>query len=143
MTVAGPRVSFALGRDVPALAAFARTSRSSGVPTTALLAQGVVTSLIVVTGTVDQIQQYAGFTLALFSSLAVSCVIVLRFRMPDHVRPFRTWGYPLTPIFYLVVTGWTMVWAFQGRPTESLLALLTVAVGGVLFLLRGRGGHET
>ena len=86
-------------------------------------------------GRVDQIQQYAGFTLTLFASLAVSCVIVLRRRRPDLARPFRTWGYPATPLFFLAVSAWMMVWAFRGRPVESTLSLLTVAAGGVAFLL--------
>lgn len=138
MTVAGPRVTFALGRDVPLLRRLAETDARGGAPRNALIAQAVVTSILVLSGRVDQIQQYAGFTLALFSSLAVSCVIVLRFKRPDLPRPFRTWGYPATPLFYLAVTGWTMLWAFQGRPMESLLALATVVVGGVLFLAMTR-----
>ena len=141
MTIAGPRVTLALGRDVAVLRRLAETDAKGGAPRNALIAQGVVTSILVLSGRVDQIQQYAGFTLALFSSLAVSCVIVLRFKRPDLPRPFRTWGYPATPLFYLAVTGWTMLWAFQGRPVESLLALATVVVGGVLFVAMTRAGR--
>jgi APA family basic amino acid/polyamine antiporter len=132
MTIAGPRVYYALGRDVSTFGFLAVTTRS-GVPINALLVQATVASLFIVSGRVDQILQYAGFTLALMSALAVSCVIVLRFRRPDMARPFRTWAYPFPPLFYLTVTGWTMVWAFRGRPLESSLALLTVAAGGALF----------
>ncbi|MFQ5418339.1 MAG: amino acid permease, partial [Myxococcota bacterium] len=106
---------------------------ASGAPTNALLVQGAVASVIIVSGRVDQILQYAGFTLALMSALAVSSVIVLRFRRPDMPRPFRTWAYPVPPLFFLAVTIWTMLWAFRGRPLESSLALLTVASGGVIF----------
>ena len=110
---------------------------SRGVPANALILQGLVTSIIIVSGRIDQIMQYAGFTLALFASLAVSCVIVLRIRSPDMPRPFRTWGYPLTPILFLSVSGWMMFWAFQGRPVESTLGLLTAALGGVVFFATG------
>ncbi len=79
--------------------------------------------------------------LTLFASLAVSCVIALRIRRPEMPRPFRCWGYPWTPLFFLAVSGWMMVWAIRGRPVESLLALLTVAAGGLLFYLtRPRAG---
>jgi APA family basic amino acid/polyamine antiporter len=140
MTVAGPRVYYALGRDFPAFSLLARTGGGRGVPVSALLLQGLVTSAIILSGRIDQIMQYAGFTLTLFASLAVSCVITLRIRHPEMVRPFRCWGYPWTPIFFLTVSGWMMIWAVRGRPVESLLALLTVAVGGLLFrLTRGRG----
>lgn len=132
MTIAGPRVYYALGRDVSSFRLLAVTG-ASGAPTNALLVQGAVASVIIVSGRVDQILQYAGFTLALMSALAVSSVIVLRFRRPDMPRPFRTWAYPVPPLFFLAVTIWTMLWAFRGRPLESSLALLTVASGGVIF----------
>ncbi len=134
MTIAGPRVYYALGRDFP-LFSFLAKARGTGSPATALFLQGVVTSLIIVSGRIDQIQQYVGFTLVLFASLAVSCVIVLRVRRPDLKRPFRAWGYPITPLLFLCVSGWMMYWAFQGRPVESTLSLLTVLVGGVIFFL--------
>jgi APA family basic amino acid/polyamine antiporter len=88
---------------------------------------------------VDQIQQYAGFTLSLFASLAVSCVIVLRLRRPGATRPFRAWGYPWTPVLFLTVSAWMMFWAFRGRPLESSLGLATVVAGGVLFAVQRRG----
>ena len=132
MTLAGPRVYYALGRDFAPFAFLAKV-RPTGAPVAALLTQGIVTSIIILSGRVDQIQQYAGFTLTLFSSLAVSCVIVLRIRRPELERPFRAWGYPVTPLLFLGVSGWMMYWAFRGRPLESVLALLTVLLGGLIF----------
>jgi len=143
MTMAGPRVYYALGKDFPLFASLSRT-RPTGAPAFALVAQGVVTSLIIVSGRVDQIQQYAGFTLSLFASLAVSCVIVLRVRRPEAERPFRAWAYPLSPLLFMAVSVWMMYWAFQGRPLESTLALLTVVLGGVIFAVTGaRNTPET
>ncbi len=132
MTLAGPRVYYALGKDFTPFALLSRT-RGSGAPAVALVTQGIVTSIIILSGRVDQIQQYAGFTLTLFASLAVSCVIVLRVRRPELKRPFRAWGYPLSPLLFLAVSVWMMYWAFQGRPVESFLSLLTVLLGGLIF----------
>ncbi|MEJ2160166.1 MAG: amino acid permease [Chromatiales bacterium] len=132
MTIAGPRVYYALGQDVMKFRALTRTNRG-GAPINALLLQGLVTSLIIMSGSVDQILSYAGFTLALMSALAVSCVLVLRVKKPDMPRPFRVWAYPFPPLFFMIVSLWTMYWAFQGRPVESTLALLTVAMGGGIF----------
>jgi APA family basic amino acid/polyamine antiporter len=82
---------------------------------------------------VDQIQQYVGFTLTLFASIAISCVIVLRFKRPQMERPFRTWGYPVTPLLFLAVSAWALIWNFRGRPLESILSLVTVLLGGAVF----------
>jgi APA family basic amino acid/polyamine antiporter len=144
MTMAGPRVYYALGRDFPPFAALSRTG-AGGSPEVALITQGVVTSFMILSGRVDQIQQYAGFTLSLFATLAVSCVIVLRVRRPDAERPFRAWGYPLSPLLFMGVSLWMMYWAFQGRPVESTLGLLTVVVGGIVFAgtVVGRGARRS
>jgi APA family basic amino acid/polyamine antiporter len=133
MTIAGPRVYYAVGQDYPLFGFLSRTDASRGSPVAALLLQGTVTTLIIVSGSIDQIMQYAGFTLTLFASLAVSCVIVLRFRRPELSRPFRTWGYPATPLLFLSVSAWMMFWSMRGRPLESTLAFLTVLAGGLLF----------
>ena len=139
MTIAGPRVYYALGSDSPVFAFLSRTTSTTGAPLTALLVQGVVTSAVLLLGRVDQIQQYSGFTLTLFASLAVSCVIVRRIRHPEMPRPFRVFAYPLTPLLFIGVSLWMMYWALQGRPLESLLALATVGLGGILFLATSRG----
>ena len=141
MTLVGPRVYYALGKDFTPFSFLSRTRRT-GAPAVALIIQGIVTSIIIFSGRVDQIQQYAGFTLTLFASLAVSCVIVLRVRNPEWKRPFRAWGYPLSPILFLAMSGWMMFWAFQGRPLESILSLVTVFVGGLIFALFLRRGSS-
>lgn len=138
MTLAGPRVYYAAGRDTPALR-WLSTTRADGTPMRSLLLQGLVTSAIILAGSVDQIMQYAGFTLSLFASLAVASVLVLRVRRPDLPRPFRVPAYPLPPLLFLGVSTWMMLWAFQARPVESTLGLLTVAAGGVAYLLTRRG----
>jgi APA family basic amino acid/polyamine antiporter len=89
--------------------------------------------VMILSGRVDQIQQYVGFTLTLFASIAISCVIVLRRRRPQMERPFRAWGYPVTPMLFLAISIWTLIWNFRGRPVESVLSLLTVLAGGAVF----------
>lgn len=138
MTAVGPRVYYAAGRDHARLARLASVRPGTGAPLPALVVQGAVTSLFIVLGKVDQIQQYAGFTLSLFATLAVTSLIVLRVRRPEMPRPFRVWAYPLTPLLFIVVSVWMMFWAFRGRPVESALGLLTVAVSGLAHPLLGR-----
>lgn len=138
MTIAGPRVYFALGRDYTPLRFLSHTGKTTGGPSTALLLQGIVVSLMIVVGRVDQLQQYAGFTLSLFATLAVAAVVVLRIRRPTMERPFRVWGYPLTPFLFVAVSLWMMFWAAQGRPIECMLGALTVGVGGLLHVVAAR-----
>ncbi|MGD8859009.1 MAG: amino acid permease [Myxococcales bacterium] len=132
MTAVGPRVYYAAGRDSALLGRLSTVADDGGAPRSALILQGAVTSAIVALGTVDQIQQYAGFTLSLFATLAVAAVIVLRRRAPGRALPFRAWGYPITPLLFIAVSLWMMFWAATARPVESALGLATVAVCGAL-----------
>jgi APA family basic amino acid/polyamine antiporter len=135
MTIAGPRVYYALGTDFKNLGWLARTKEGSSVPISALVLQGIITTVLILSARIDQIIQYAGFTLALFSSLAVSCVIVLRRRHPHLTRPFKVIAYPLTPLFFLVASGWIMAWNLIGEYwLESLLSLATVVLAALLFV---------
>ena len=61
--------------------------------------------------------------------LAVAGVFVLRRREPQRERPYRVWGYPLVPIFFLVLMTAVLVVGFVNRPKPSLIALATVAAG--------------
>lgn len=133
MLIAAPRVYVAFGRDMADLNWLTHVN-NQGAPGRAILLQGGLVTVAILSGRIDQIMQYAGFTLALFSCLAVSCVLVLRMKRPNMQRPFRTWGYPWTPLLFIGVSLWTMVWAMRGRPLESTSALATVLVGGMLFV---------
>ena len=76
---------------------------------------------------------YAGFTLTLVTSLTVAGVFVLRWRMPEIDRPYKTWGYPVTPLLFLALNVWILIYVFIDKPTESLVGLGIVSVGGVVY----------
>jgi APA family basic amino acid/polyamine antiporter len=59
-------------------------------------------------------------------------LFVLRVREPDLPRPYRTFGYPLTPLVYLGITGWTLVFVRVNRPVEGLFGLGVIASGLLL-----------
>ncbi len=139
MTIAGPRVYYAFGRDVKAFALLAKADERSGAPRAALTLQGIVTTIIILSGRIDQIMLYAGFTLTLTTALAVSCVFVLRFRKPDLDRPFRVWGYPFTPLLFLILSIWMMVFTLNSDYwKQAMMGLATVLGSGVLFFVASR-----
>jgi APA family basic amino acid/polyamine antiporter len=74
---------------------------------------------------------YAGFVLNLFTFLTVLGVFVLRWRQPQLLRPYRAWGYPFTPLIFLALSAWTLVFIIKDKQEESLYGLATVA-GGLL-----------
>ena len=127
---------YAFGSDVKAFGLLAKADERSGAPRAALALQGIVTTIIILSGTLDQIMLYAGFTLTLTTALAVSCVFVLRCRRPGMERPFRTWGYPFTPLLFLILSVWMMVYAINGDYwKQAMMGLATVLGSGVVFFV--------
>lgn len=134
MVLAGPRVLQVMGQDHPALRRLART-RENGIPAAAVLAQAALTLAFIVTASFETILVFAGFILGLNSLFTVAGVFVLRIREPSLSRPFRVWGFPVTPLVYLGLTSWTLVYIAIDRPAEALAALAMIVAGLVLYRL--------
>ena len=134
MIWAGPRVYQAMAQDGVAPAALARTSVANA-PVRSIALQSLWVSILVMSGTFEQLVVYSGVALALFSALAVSAVIVLRRREPELPRPYRVAPYPWVPLLFIAASLWIAVYAAVERPLEAGLSLLTVAAGLPLYLL--------
>lgn len=129
MTIAGPRVYFAMARDGAFFASAARIHPRFRTPWVAIVAQTVWSALLILTNTKDQLAEYTGFAVLLFSAFAVSAIFVLRRRHPDEPRPFRAWGYPLAPALFVIASLAITVAAVAGRPGPSLFGALIIGAG--------------
>src|SRR3954468_4425963 len=128
----GPRVMMTMGEDIPALKIFSRKT-SNGAPAYAILFQLTVASLMLLTNSFEGGLEFIQFSLLFCSFFAVLGVIVLRITRPDLPRPYRAWGYPLTPIVFLLVTMFMMYYLLTERPLQSLLGILIMLSGLVIY----------
>lgn len=142
LTMTGPRIYEAMGRDYPALAFLARR-RPGGGPVFAIGLQAVVAIATVLTATYDQVLEYVGFTLSLMGGLTVAGVFVLRAREPELPRPYRAWGHPLTTSLFIALMLWMAGHAILQKPEVALVGVATLVVGLVLYLVvRPRDGQR-
>ena len=81
---------------------------------------------------------YVGSVLIFWSLLAVLGVIVLRVREPNLPRPYRTWGYPVTPIVFAVIALFCLVQTYQLHRRETLVGAVTVLIGIPIYLWASR-----
>jgi APA family basic amino acid/polyamine antiporter len=129
MTVAGPRVYFAMARDGAFLPAAARVHPRYRTPAVAIMGQAIWSAVLVLSGTFDQLLTYTGFAIILFSALAVLSLFFVR-RLGEDTKTFRAWGYPWAPaVFSLVgfaIVGNTIVNA--PRPAFAGLAVMFAGV---------------
>jgi basic amino acid/polyamine antiporter, APA family len=130
----GPRVTMTMGEDLPALSWLARRS-ARGIPVRATLVQFSIVNLLILVTTFQKVVNYVQFSLTLFSALTVLGVFVLRWQRPGLPRPYRTWGYPVTPAIFLVVSGWMLWHLLEDSSTRepSLWGLATAALGLVVY----------
>ena len=133
----GPRVMVVMGEDLRGLRWFAGRSRQ-GAPVRATLVQFALVNVFLLTSRFEQVLTCATFVLQLCSFLTVIGVFVLRRKQPDLARPYRTWGYPVTPLVFLAVSAWMLWHILLSRPVESLIGLGIAAVGLILYLLSAK-----
>jgi APA family basic amino acid/polyamine antiporter len=134
--ILGPRVYYAMAKDRVFFKGLSVVGTTSRAPSRAILLQGVIASLMVVTGSFDQILTYMGFSLGIFPLLAVASLFRLR-RKGRSV--LRLPGYPLVPSIYLVTATIMLLLALLERPLESGLAIGTVLSGVPVFLAFQKG----
>jgi APA family basic amino acid/polyamine antiporter len=134
MTWVGPRVTMAMGQDLVLLHPFAKKT-AGGVPVVSLLFQiGIVVTLLL-TSSFEPVLKYVQFSIQLCSFATVVGLMVLRWTQPDLPRPVRCWGYPVTPLLFLGISLWMLVFLLIESPLQSLAGLATILVGLLLYAL--------
>ena len=138
MTIAGPRVYYAMARDGQFFQ-FAETVHERWrTPVNAILVQGISTILLVFTP-FPQLVVYIGFTLNLFAVMSVASLFIFR-RQPGWRRlGIVSFAYPLLPCLFISIGACMTIEGVLQKPLISALAILTLASGGVLYRLRSRG----
>lgn len=134
MILAGPRVSATIGEDFPRMKFIAHRN-ARHVPVYAVLLQSLISIGLIITGTFEDIILYVGFTLNLFTLLTVAGIFIFRMNQPDVERPYKTWGYPFTPIIFLSLTAWTLYFTFINHPKPSIIGLLTLVTGALVYFI--------
>jgi basic amino acid/polyamine antiporter, APA family len=135
MVMAGPRVYAAMAAD-RALPRQLGTYSKRGVPMVAVITQGVLGILFVLVGDLGQLIRFVAFTLAIFAALTVTALFVLRRR--GLRAPYRTFGYPVTPILFIALSAWIAYAQVKANVKESLVVAGVLAVGGLAYWLFGR-----
>jgi basic amino acid/polyamine antiporter, APA family len=139
MVLAGPRVYYAMARDGVFVRAAGDVHPRFRTPVAAIVAQGIWSGVLVLSGTLSQLVAYTGFAVVLFAGIAVSAVFVLRRRMPDAPRPFRALGYPWAPAIFVIASAAMVVNEIWRNPQPALAGLALILAGiPIYFLMRAR-----
>ena len=134
MILAGPRVLHVIGEDFSLFSRLAVVNKD-GIPALAIALQSAIALAFLWTSSFESILIFAGATMGLNTFFTVLGLFVLRWRQPQLKRPYRTWLYPLPPLIFLGVTGWTLLYVVKQRPIEAFMCFGIVASGAVFYRL--------
>jgi APA family basic amino acid/polyamine antiporter len=119
VTMVSARIPYAMARDGVFFSALGRLGPRTRVPVTALLVQAVWAVILVFSGSYDALTDYAIFAVLIFVALSTASVFVFRRRLPGAPRAYRTLGYPVVPLVFLLVAGWLIVNTFIATPGRA------------------------
>jgi APA family basic amino acid/polyamine antiporter len=102
---------------------------SRNAPSFSLWMQGIWSSLLVMSGTFDQLTDMLIFAAFIFYGASALGVIVLRFKAPHEPRPYKVWGYPFVPAAFFLFSVCLVFNSVFTRPREAGIGLSLIALG--------------
>lgn len=135
MIQTGPRVYYAMSKDGLFFSLFGKISRSHHTPAYSIFLQAGIAIVMVITASYDKLLLYIGFTLSLVALLTVAGMMRLRRRLPLAGKVYQTFGYPFTPLFFILGNLWIIYFSIKSRPIPALAGLGTIAAGLFVYFL--------
>lgn len=129
VSLVSARIPYAMAEDGVFFSSLARLSPRTRVPIRALVAQAAWAVVLVFSGSYDTLTDYAIFAVLIFVGLATASVFVFRRRRPDEDRAYRTLGYPVVPILFLVVAAFLVINTLVATPERALAGIGLMLAG--------------
>ena len=127
--LSGSRVPFAMARDRLFFRRVSHVHPVHRTPSVSILALSAWAALLVLSGRYDQLYTYVIFASVILYGMATASVIVLRRKRPDLHRPYRTLGYPVIPVVFVLGITCLVISTLCKSPRESLMGLGLIALG--------------
>ncbi len=138
-----PRVYYAMSRDGLFFKKIGEVHPKFLTPHVSILAITAWSIILTLTGSFSQLFTYVVFGQWIFFGLTVAAVIVLRKKRPDLPRPYKTWGYPVTPIIFILAALYVSVGSLLSAFKNAIAGLLLICLGIPAYLYwRGKMKRE-
>jgi APA family basic amino acid/polyamine antiporter len=129
LTLTAPRLYYAMARDGLFFQRLAEVSPRFGTPAVAIVASSMWAMVLAATGTFNQLLTYVVFMGWVFFALAAMAIFTYRRREPNAPRPFRTPGYPVTPVLFIASALAIVLNTFITQPVTGMIGFGGVALG--------------
>jgi amino acid transporter len=129
VVLTGARIPYAMARDAVFFRFAERVHPTFRTPSGALLFLGSIAALLALSGTFEELYSLFVFAVWIFFALTAIALLRLRSKEPNLSRPYRAWGYPWTPLIFLIAAIALTVSLWMVRPVRSSLGLVVILVG--------------
>jgi APA family basic amino acid/polyamine antiporter len=136
----GARVPYAMAKDGLMFKSMGRLS-ATHVPIVALIVQGIWACLLALSGSFDTLTDYVIFGSWIFYAFVTASVFVFRKKYPDAERPYKTFGYPVVPILFILVAGWLLINTITSAPLQSFIGIFLITLGLPVYYYLTRGNQ--
>jgi APA family basic amino acid/polyamine antiporter len=135
LMLTAPRLYYAMARDGVFFERLGVVNERFGTPASAIVLLAAWSALLAVSGTFVQLLTYVVFAGWIFYGLGALSVFASRRKHPDIVRPFRTPGYPVTPLIFAASAAAVVLNTLREQPTQAVIGLAVVLLGTPAFYL--------
>ena len=133
MIIAGPRVIHQIAKDYSLFKRLHLKADDSDVPRYALIILSLTAIFILITGTFESIITYTTLGMIIFATITVFGVFVLRWKKPNEERAYKAWGYPFTPIVFILANLWIMYGVMHEKIQESIIGFSIIIIGLIIY----------
>lgn len=133
MIMSGPRIYYAMAKDKVFFQLFSQVDNQRSTPAHSIFLQAGIASAMVITTSFDSLLLYVGFTLSLFALLTVIGLFRIRKKHPELTSEYRTFGYPITPLLFILGNAWIIYFSLKNRPLASICGLATIGLGLLVY----------
>jgi APA family basic amino acid/polyamine antiporter len=137
----GPRLTFAQARDGLFFRPFGNIHPAFQTPHISILVWGIWSAILALTGSYVQLVAYSTFMFWILYGMSVAGLIVLRRTRPDAPRPYRMFGYPVTPALFIGLSGGVVIFGFISAPLTSTIGVAILLAGIPAYHLWRRWAH--
>jgi APA family basic amino acid/polyamine antiporter len=136
------RIYQPMAEDGLFFSALAKIEPRHAVPRASLVAQGIWAAVLVLSGTFEQLFTYVVFIEVVNFAANGIAIFVLRQRQPETPRPYRTWGYPWVPGFFIAASALIAANTLFEKPVESIAGLGLLVLGLPAYAIWTRKGRR-
>jgi basic amino acid/polyamine antiporter, APA family len=129
-TLTAPRIYFAMANDGIFFPQIAKIHPKYRTPSNAVIVQSTwAVLLIMFWGTFENLISYVVFTDWIFFGLTAASVFIFRKKLPNIKRDYKTLGYPVTPILFVLMAAWFVINTLIEKPEQAIAGLIMLSIG--------------